>query len=221
MYAMGNGFLTRKGLRALVAAAVIAAFASPFAIAAAYADPPPWAPANGYRAKVKDEHGRKDKHERRDKHKKRKKHGERGVEHSSLLGIDGGRCNRDVIGGLIGAAAGAALGSRIGKGDGQMAAIIGGAVFGALVGGSIGRSMDRIDQNCIGQALEHAGDGRTVAWRNPDADASYRVTPREAYKNRVGQYCREYTTVSIIGGQSRTVHGTACRMADGSWKLES
>ncbi len=209
MSATGSGVLTRKGLRRVVAAAAIAVFASPFATAAAYADPPSWAPAHGYRAKDKD------------KHEKKKRHGERTPAYSTLLGIDGGRCNRDIIGGLIGGAAGAALGSRIGKGDGQMAAIIGGAVFGALVGGSIGRSMDRIDQNCIGQALEYAGDGRTVAWRNPDADASYRVTPREAYKNRVGQYCREYTTVSTIGGQSRTVQGTACRMVDGSWKLES
>jgi len=32
--------------------------------------------------------------------------------------------------------------------------------------------------------------------------------------------CREYTLEALIGGQPETIYGTACRQADGSWKME-
>lgn len=170
------------------------------------ADPPPWAPAHGYRAKQKS---------------KGKKH----VAHAAApvvlpLNIDLGTCNRDVIGVFLGAAAGGTLGSTIGSGDGKTAAIIGGTIIGAIVGGSIGRTMDEIDQNCVGQALERASDGQSISWQGNEQE-TYTVTPTRTGQTQSGTYCREYTTQATIGGQRQTMYGRACRQADGSWKLNS
>ncbi len=205
MRASGSKLPSRKATR-VVAVAVIAACSLTWTLEAAYADPPPWAPAWGYRAKNKGK-----------KHKK--KYQNAPVVYEVPYGIDSGRCNRQLIGGLIGGATGGLLGSQIGKGDGNIAAIVGGAILGLIVGGSIGRSMDRIDQNCVGQTLEHAEDGRAVAWQNPDTGVRYQVTPEQTYRDNSGRYCREYTTTSVVGGKSQQVYGTACRQPDGSWQL--
>jgi len=117
--------------------------------------PPPWAPAHGYRHKYAT--------------------GPAG--YLPPFGIGLGNCNRELLGGLLGAAAGGFAGSRIGDGKGQLAAVAGGALLGFLVGGSIGRTMDTVDQNCVGQALEHAGDGQTIVWNNPEKGGQYQVTP--------------------------------------------
>lgn len=166
------------------------------------ADPPPWAPAHGYRAKDK-----KHKHEH--------------AVYVAPFGIDLGRCNRDLLGAVLGAGAGAAIGSTIGDGDERTVAIIGGTIIGAIVGGSIGRAMDEVDQNCVGQVLEHAPDGRTVIWADPDGGPRYRVTPVRTYQDEGGRYCRDYTTSAVINGAEREIHGTACRLSDGSWRLVS
>lgn len=181
---------------------------TPF-IGTALADPPPWAPAHGYRAKGK--------------HKNKGRH--RGVYTQAYrapdVGIPSGSCNRDVIGAIIGGAAGGYAGSRVGSGDGKLAATVAGTLLGLLVGGSVGRSMDQVDQNCIGQTLEQAEDRRTVQWRNPDSGTNYRVTPTKTYSVSDGRYCREYTTEATIGGKIQRTYGTACRQPDGSWKLGS
>lgn len=191
----------RAAARAVVIGAAIAALAAGSAMPVS-ANPPPWAPAYGYRAK--------------DKHK-----GEHGRAYVPPFDIGFGRCNRDLLGGLIGGAGGAAIGSTIGKGDGRTAAIIGGAIIGIIVGGSIGRSMDSVDQNCVGQALEHAPDGRTIVWQNPQNNAQYQVVPTRTVQVPDGRYCREYTTTSVVAGKSQQVYGRACRQPDGSWEIQS
>ncbi len=169
--------------------------------------PPPWAPAHGYRRKYLTYWT----HDRREV---------RIPESDLVLQSASGvvQCNRDVVGAVFGGAAGAAVGSRFGKGSGKTAATIAGAILGALIGGNIGRAMDQVDQNCIGQALERAETGRTVVWRNPDNGGDYRVTPNETYQSAGGEYCREYTTTVVIGGQTERAHGRACRQPDGSWR---
>ena len=175
----------------------LAAFA--LIVTPAWADPPPWAPAHGYRAKHKDKHHRHD------------------AAYRAPFDISVGRCNRDLLGALLGGAAGAAAGTQIGSGSGRTAAIVGGAVIGVLVGGTIGRAMDEVDQNCVGQVLEHAPDGSDIVWAGAD-DGHYRVVPLRTYE-QAGAYCREYTATATVGGRSQQTYGTACRQADGSWKL--
>jgi surface antigen len=135
------------------------------------------------------------------------------------FGLGTGVCNRDLIGAALGAALGGLTGSQIGRGTGQLAAVGAGVFLGGLIGGSLGRSMDDIDQNCVGQALEYVPSNETVAWRNPDSGAAYRVTPQGTYQNEAGTYCREYQTVATIGGRTESLYGTACRMPDGSWQI--
>ncbi len=81
--------------------------------------------------------------------------------------------------------------------------------------------MDTADNECMRKALDAAPDRREVAWRNPDADAQYKVTPVRSYENRAGRYCREYITEAVIGGRTETVYGTACRQPDGAWQVVS
>ena len=164
-----------------------------------YGGPPPWAPAHGYRHKYAT--------------------GPAG--YVQPFGIGLGNCNRELLGGLLGAAAGGLVGSRIGDGRGQLAAVAGGTLLGFLVGGSIGRTMDEVDQNCVGQALEHAGDGQTIVWNNPEKGGQYQVTPKQTFQRDDGRYCREYTATAVIGGKTQNTYGTACRQPDGAWQLVS
>ena len=131
-----------------------------------------------------------------------------------------GRCNRELLAGLLGAAGGGFLGAQIGDGRGQLAAVAGGTLLGFLIGGSVGRSMDAVDQNCVGQAIEHANDGQAIAWDNPNNGGQYRVVPTQTVDRGDGRYCREYTAESIVGGQVQQTYGTACRQPDGSWELQ-
>ena len=185
-----------RALALVVAALLVTGWAAP-----AYADPPPWAPAHGYRAKGK----HKNKHYQ-------------AYHFAAPFDIGLGRCNRTVLGGVLGGAAGAAIGSQVAKGDDRTKAIIGGAILGVIVGGVIGHHMDSVDQHCVGQALEHAPDGQTIAWSDPDG-AKYQVTPVRTFEADGGRYCREYTTTATIGGRAQEVYGRACRNPDGSWQV--
>ncbi len=135
------------------------------------------------------------------------------------IDLDRGRCNRELLGSLLGAAAGGLAGSQIGDGRGQLAAVAGGTLLGFLMGGTIGRNMDEVDQNCVGQALEHAGDGQQIAWDNPWTGAQYQVVPTRTVQSSDGRYCREYTATSVIGGRNQQTYGRACRQPDGSWQI--
>jgi surface antigen len=168
------------------------------------AEPPPWAPAWGYRAK----------HKGKNKHKVQQAY-------APPYGIGTGTCNRDLIGGLLGGAAGGLIGSQIGSGKGQLAAVAAGTLLGFLVGNNIGRAMDEADQTCLTQSLEHAEDGQEIAWDNPDSGARYQITPTKTVEVAENRYCREYTSVATIGGKAQTTYGQACRQPDGSWEIKS
>jgi surface antigen len=164
--------------------------------------PPPWAPAHGWR--------RKHAHY---------------YEHAPVyvvpdLGIELGRCNRDVIGAVIGGVAGGVIGSHVGKGSDRTVATIGGAIAGVLIGGAIGRSMDKADHACVAQTLEQARARQPVAWSNP-AGGHYRVVPLEGYEDHQGRICRDYRTTATIEGRQQGIYGTACRQPDGSWQRVS
>lgn len=195
---------------------------------AAYADPPPWAPAWGWRAKHHD--------------------GEPvyvvpqpvyvapqpiyavppppavtvlpwGAQPTAApYGIASSTCHRKALGALIGAGAGAYIGNNLSRHQ-QVATTIAGGVLGDIVGGLIGDRMDELDQSCAGQVLEHARTGQAVAWRDPNSDARYTVTPVKTWQAEDGRYCREYTAKATINGHRQDVFGTACRQPDGAWQL--
>lgn len=119
-----------------------------------------------------------------------------------------------VIGGILGGV----LGSQVGGGHGRTAAIIAGSLAGAAIGGNIGRSMDEVDRMKTAATLETVRTGVTTSWENPDTGAYYEVTPTRTYQTSQGP-CREYTVDAQIGGRTEQIYGTACRQADGSWKV--
>jgi surface antigen len=140
-------------------------------------------------------------------------------------GFDRGMCDRglissEIIGGVIGGAIGGLAGSQIGKGRGKIVATAGGTLIGVLLGTSVGRSMDNVDQECFGQALEHAPDRQQIVWEN-DAGHDYEMVPMRSYKAHSGAYCREYQTNVTVGGQRQQAYGVACRQPDGAWKIVS
>ncbi|HYC06157.1 MAG TPA: RT0821/Lpp0805 family surface protein [Azospirillaceae bacterium] len=193
--------------------------------APALADPPPWAPAHGYREKGKDKH--KHKHKDRDDRvyviqpPAPAYQGFFGLP----LGLEGGSCDRGLVGAnlgtLLGAVAGGLGGSQIGSGSGKTAATIGGVLVGAALGNALFRGMAGPDQGCFVQTLERAPTGQQVIWNNPDNGARYQVTPTRTYEPSPGQFCREYTSRATVGGRNEQVTGTACRQPDGAWKIVS
>ncbi len=123
---------------------------------------------------------------------------------------------------LIGAVAGGILGNQIGSGSGRTVATIVGTMAGAMIGGNIGRHMDEQDQMKTSLALENVRTGVPTTWVNPDSGYEYAVTPTRTYgSGSAGGPCREYTVDAAIGGKTEQVYGTACRQADGSWKVQN
>jgi surface antigen len=68
------------------------------------------------------------------------------------------------------------------------------------------------------QVFEYNRTNQPSSWTNPDTGNSYTVTPTQTYESQ-GTPCREFTMNSQIGGKTEQVYGTACRQADGSWKI--
>ncbi len=136
----------------------------------------------------------------------------------SLAGCQATMPSNKTMGTVGGGAAGAVIGSRFGQGKGRDIAMVAGAIGGALLGGMIGESMDANDQSRTQQALNNTPTGQSVAWKNPDTQSQYEVTPVSTFNNKSGQNCREYKTVATINGKRETLHGTACRQSDGTWK---
>lgn len=65
--------------------------------------------------------------------------------------------------------------------------------------------------------LESNSTGQSSTWNDPDA-GQVTMMPTRTYYNESQAPCRDYsTTVTIEGEPSETMHGTACRQADGSW----
>lgn len=130
---------------------------------------------------------------------------------------------KEGAGTMIGAGTGALIGSQIGSGEGTLVAVAIGTLAGALMGQSVGRSLDRADEMAMERSaqysLEHNRSGNSTTWENPDTGNSGSVTPVRTYETAQGAPCREYLQTIRVGGEDRQAYGTACRQADGSWKI--
>ncbi len=129
--------------------------------------------------------------------------------------------SKTAVGGVGGATAGGLLGAAIG---GNTKSIAAGAVTGLMVGMLAGNVLDQRDRTIAAQtahsAFETAPSGTPVAWSNPDSGNYGQVVPTRTYQTPSGQYCREYTEEIVIDGQRQQAHGTACRMPDGTWRIQ-
>jgi len=138
---------------------------------------------------------------------------------TAILSGSGCTTSHEQSGALTGAAVGAVIGSTLGKGhSGRGLAVLLGAVVGANIGATVGRHMDEQDRMKTAEILETSRGNTSTSWVNPDTQHSYTVTPTRTYEVAEGP-CREFTMDSQIGGKTEQVYGTACRQADGSWKI--
>jgi len=128
-----------------------------------------------------------------------------------------------------GTAAGALLGGGLAYGLGQNSSnkeiwTVLGIGLGAMLGSQIGQQLDERDRLMMGQsfqtALERAPDNSSSSWRNPNTGNSGYTTPTRTVVASNGAPCREFTQTVNIGGKAQQAYGTACRQADGSWKIQ-
>jgi len=168
--------------------------------ASALADPPPHAPAHGWRKKQQNHYvgysGRQWEHD---------------------YDIASGRCNREAIGTVVGGVVGGVIGSRVGSENRTVATIIG-AAAGALLGNRIGRELDEADRSCFGHALELGEAGRPVIWTNESTGVRYELAPG-ADRERNGASCREYTMIAVAGRERSSRRGLACQSQPGVWQV--
>jgi surface antigen len=136
----------------------------------------------------------------------------------SVLAACASQGPQEQAGMVIGGVLGGIIGAQVGEGSGSTAATIIGAMAGMAVGGAVGRSMDEQDRRKTAHTLETVRSGVPSHWRNPDSGNEYRVTPTRTFQTAQGP-CREYTVDGLIGGKRETLVGTACRQADGSWRV--
>lgn len=126
--------------------------------------------------------------------------------------------NEDV-GVITGGVAGGLLGSTLGGGSGKAVAIAVGTIAGAIIGGAVGKDMDENDRLRMEQALENNAVGEPTYWHNAHTGSSYRVVPMRNVTVYGNRYCREYHTIVIIDGREHQMYRTACRQANGAWRV--
>jgi surface antigen len=134
------------------------------------------------------------------------------------FGIPDGTCNKKAIGAIMGGAIGGVIGAQVGDGASRNIAILVGTAAGALIGSQVGRKMDEADRACVGEALEKAGDNRTVAWASGDGGTTYRVTPL-ARRPDTDPACRMFELQAATSAGASTSNAQACRDPDGSWRV--
>lgn len=171
------------------------------AVPVALAEPPPHAPAHGWR----------------------KKHdpyyvGYTGHRWKDDYGIRGGHCDRSRVGTVLGAVAGGAIGAAVSDRDDRLIAVLAGAAIGAIIGKEIGEDMDRDDRACFGHSLELLPDGRQVRWDGSRRGMYYALTPNRRFE-RDGLVCRRFTLVRHFAGGIITRTGNACRYSDDEWRM--
>lgn len=186
--------------------AAIAGLLISLAIAApvSLADPPPHAPAHGWRKK-------NDPYYR----------GYTGREWAYDYGIRSGRCDRDRshVATAVGAVAGGVIGSKVGSdNEHPWIAILTGAAIGAVIGNEIDKELDDDDRRCFGHSLELLEDGRRVQWDGSRPNMYYSLTPSGRFE-RDGQVCRRFTLVRNWDGKKIKRDGKACRYGEGEWRL--
>ena len=102
---------------------------------------------------------------------------------------------------------------------------LGGSYF--LADYRVGQELSRIElvrladqqvrEAALFDALEKNISGQTVAWENPDSGRRGSITPVRTFKNRQGQWCREYAASEADGVDQESRRAIACRQPEGTW----
>ena len=127
-------------------------------------------------------------------------------------------------GAVVGALTGGALAYGLGQDSSKKELwTVLGIGLGAMIGQNIGKQLDERDRYLMAQTFEHtmekAPTNSTGQWQNPYTGHGGTITPTNTIVTN-GTPCREFTQTVSIGGQMQEAYGTACRQADGSWKIK-
>ncbi len=90
--------------------------------------------------------------------------------------------------------------------------------FGAAPGSLAARAMDDDDRRRAASALDTLANGESSAWRNRETGDSFVFTPTRSFE-RGGIRCRDFRLEVVAGGRLDSIGGSACRQADGNWRL--
>lgn len=133
--------------------------------------------------------------------------------------IESGTCNRKKMGTILGGIVGGVVGYKVGEdhGDKRVGMVLG-ALAGAFAGNKIGDRMDEKDAGCTSQALEHARDGESIKWRNPDNGIDYKMTPVKSYQKNDLE-CRRFISEATLDKQQEQYEREACKQSDGVWEM--
>jgi len=127
------------------------------------------------------------------------------------------------LGAGVGAVAGGYLGNKVGTGTANALATTVGVAMGAYFGGKLFDKLSRGDLNLASAAqsaaLENAPSGKAVTWSNPDTGTAGMATAQPAFEKEGVGPCRPFTHLIQQAGEQAKVEGTACRNADGSWRV--
>ncbi|HYG87772.1 MAG TPA: RT0821/Lpp0805 family surface protein [Azospirillum sp.] len=135
-----------------------------------------------------------------------------------LAGCQSTKETSDASSGVIGGV----INSQYGTGNSKLASAGVGTLLGAFIGKEIGASLDKTDQQYAEGAAKRAYAapvGDRISWNNPQSGNHGTIaTTREGYTS-TGTYCREYQQTVTVGKQTELAYGTACKQADGTWKI--
>ena len=100
---------------------------------------------------------------------------------------------------------------------------IAGAVSGTAIGWKVGSLMYDEEKEAHAKAVKFAADSRTekeYAWINPETDSEGAVIAAEyTHATAYGDKCRKIEATFKTIDDARMEQRTACRQADGSWKI--
>ena len=138
----------------------------------------------------------------------------------SLLGC--ANMTREESGNVIGALIGGALAYELGKDSSNKEIWVAtGIIGGAIAGGHyavLTEPSQRMNATNMHTTLESIPDNAQTKWINPNTNESGTMTVVRTNNNN-GTPCREFTQTIYVGGKAVQGYGTACRQADGSWKI--
>lgn len=135
-----------------------------------------------------------------------------------LAGCQTSQKDSDAAGGVYGGV----INSQYGSGNAKLAQLGVGPLLGAFIGKDVAGGLSKDDQGYAETAAKRAYAaplGERISWVNPQSGNSGTITSiREGY-NTQGTYCREYQQTVTVGRNTELVYGTACKQADGAWKI--
>jgi surface antigen len=69
------------------------------------------------------------------------------------------------------------------------------------------------------EALERAAAGTAVTWKSAESTGRYGSVVAGPSFIQAGQSCRQFTQTIYIEGVPQTARSSACRQADGNWRV--